>query len=234
VLVCWEAFPSTPYILNATGQRLSEIRSTETSCGCTKWFQVRLRTPWSRPYRLTQVHAGLSRQRRTWEFIKDLESRHRGEMWELRGEWVEEPTTSCPTKKANPEMFHAQYALSQKEVRGLVLARACRRSHGERAFQIERGGSRTAGSDSVWCMDWRTCSNNSGSWIAVKHLQAPEPASALAPTAASAFSAEATAADATEPVPASTAPERARLSSNSEDDPGLGLSTYTEQLDYMK
>jgi hypothetical protein len=41
-------------------------------------------------------------------------------MRELRGEWVEEPTTSCPTKEANPEMFHAQYALSQKEVRGLV------------------------------------------------------------------------------------------------------------------
>jgi hypothetical protein len=118
-LVCWEAFPSTPYILNATEAVRDSANRNIT------WMHEMV--PGQTPNALVEAlppdpsaRWPLAAKADKWEFIKDLESRHRGEMRELRGEWVEEPTTSCPTKEANPEMFHAQYALSQKEARGLV------------------------------------------------------------------------------------------------------------------
>ena len=54
-----------------------------------------------------------------WEFIKDLLTRHRGEVREISGEWtvVAEP---FPDKQQHPEYFHAQFCLSDAEARSMI------------------------------------------------------------------------------------------------------------------
>ena len=54
-----------------------------------------------------------------WQFVKDLLTRHRGEVREIFGCWkaVGQP---FPDIKNNPELFHAQYCHHEEEARSMI------------------------------------------------------------------------------------------------------------------